>query len=234
MKILGIIPARKGSKRIPNKNIKELNGIPLIAWTILEAFKSSYISDLIVSTDSSEILKVAHEYGVKDDGLLRSDNLALDNTSTIDTVIYEINKRNILEKGFTHIMILQPTSPFRSSYDIDRAAKLLLDKSADSIISVTECEHPPEWSNPVDDSLLMNMHYQSIDSRKNSQQLKKSFRINGAIYLINIKKLIECKELMFKDKTFAYIMGKNKSIDIDDDFDWMLAENNIKFSKVSL
>lgn len=231
MKLLGIIPARIGSKRIPNKNIKILNGKPLIAWTVIEALKSRYISELVVSTDSYKILEISENYGIKSDGLLRDEKYAQDQSSTVDTIIYEIDKRNIIRKGFTHVMILQPTSPFRTHSDIDNAVELLIKKSAQSIISVSECQHPPQWSNQIDNSLSMNKFYKSLDSNRNSQSYEKSYNINGAIYLIDIEALLSKKAFILKNKSFAYVMNKDRSFDIDDSFDWLQAESYMNFLK---
>lgn len=229
MKIFGIIPARKGSKRIKNKNLRVLGDKPLISWTILAGLKSKSISELIVSTDSNKILDVSSEYGITYDGILRNEKYASDKSSTIDTVIYEIKKRDVISRGFSHVMILQPTSPFRTSNDIDSATQLLKEKSAKSIISVSESNHPAEWINTIDTSLSMNMFYESLNFQNNSQSYGISYNLNGAIYLIDIEALVSFKSFILKDKTFAYIMQKEKSIDIDDEFDWKLAEKYISF-----
>lgn len=227
MNIFGIIPARKGSKRIKNKNLRILGDKPLISWTILAGLKSKSISELIVSTDSNKILDVSSEFGITYDGILRDKEYASDKSSTIDTVIYEIKKRDVINRGFSHVMVLQPTSPFRTSNDIDNAAKLLIEKSAKSIISVSESNHPAEWINTIDASLSMNVFYESLNFQKNSQSYSKSYNLNGAIYLIDIEALVSLNSFILKDKTFAYIMQKERSLDIDDEFDWKLAEKFI-------
>ncbi|MGO4699643.1 hypothetical protein AB4Z50_36195, partial [Paenibacillus sp. 2TAB26] len=130
-----IIPARGGSKGLPDKNIKMLNGKPLIAYTIEAAISAKYVSKVIVSTDSEKIAAVAISYGAECP-FMRPDHLADDNSRSIDVYRYTIkeleNKEDILINEF---IVLQPTSPFRTGQDIDDAIKLFKDRNADSIVS---------------------------------------------------------------------------------------------------
>jgi len=220
--ILGIIPARGGSKRLPNKNILDLNGKPLVAWTVEAGLKSKYIDRLMVSTDSIEIAEISKKYGAEIP-FIRSVELASDTTTTTDVVIHTINYyKTILNKSFDFIILLQPTSPLRNSLDIDSAIEFLINKAADSIISVSVCEYSPLWSNTLSDNLSMKNFINEDLLNKRSQDLPQYYRLNGAIFICNTVKFIEEKTFFLKDNLFAYILGINKSIDIDtkDDFDF--------------
>ena len=142
---LAIVPARGGSKGLPGKNIKELCGKPMIAYTIEQALRSKYISDVIISTDSADIEKIAVEYGAKSH-FLRPGYLASDNAKAIDNYIYTIDKLNkYFGYNIESFVSLQPTSPLRITEDIDGAIEIFMNKNADSVISYTEEYHPIEW-----------------------------------------------------------------------------------------
>ncbi|HEF7931709.1 cytidylyltransferase domain-containing protein [Campylobacter jejuni] len=215
-RFLAVIPARSGSKRLKNKNIVDFCGKPLMAWSIEAAVKSEYIQEVVVSTDSYEYANIAKKFGATIP-YLRPKELSLDTIKTFDVVEHVIKfyySRNIL---FDYVVILQPTSPLRNFYHINQACKLCLEKSAHSIISVSECEHSPLWSNLIPDSLeMVNFLPKEYDVR--SQDLPKYYRLNGAIAIAKIDQYLKYKKL-FIPKSFAYIMDKNYSIDIDTQLD---------------
>ena len=151
MKYLAIIPARGGSKRLPNKNILDLNGKPLIAWSIEAAKKSQKIDDIIVTSDSEKILDIAKQYNVKI--IKRPDFLASDTATTFDAIKHAIET---LDDKYEYIVLLQPTSPLRNEKHINESIELLEKKNADAVISVCEMEHPPLWSNTLPQDLSMS------------------------------------------------------------------------------
>jgi CMP-N-acetylneuraminic acid synthetase len=221
---LAIVPARGGSKRLSRKNILELNGKPLIGWSIEAGINSHYIDNIVVSSDDEEILKVAKEFNVNT--IVRPNSLATDDSSTFDAIVHTIN--NI--EHYDYIVLLQPTSPLRNAKHIDEAIELLGKKNADAIVSVCEMEHSPLWSNTLDDSLSMNNFMKDEILGKRSQDLETYFRLNGAIYICKTEKLLSEKSFFLKENIFAYVMSRETSVDIDEAFDFKLAsilmENN--------
>ncbi len=224
MKILAIIPARGGSKRLPGKNMLELGGKPLIAWTIEEASKSKYISDIIVSTDDEDIARVSEKYGASIP-FLRPKELSSDTATTIDAVKHAINylKEN-REKEYKYVLLLQPTSPLRIAEDIDNAIELLLEKQADSVISMCECEHSPIWSNMLPNDYNLDGFLRNDYKNVRSQDLPTYYRFNGAIYIANINRLLEESVFNFDRDSYAYIMPQDRSVDIDSELDFKICQ----------
>lgn len=220
MKILAIIPARSGSKGLKDKNIKLLNGKHLIGYSIEEAIKSNVFEDIIVSTDSEKYAKIAKKYGATVP-FLRTEELSNDTSKVSDVILDIIQKMEELGKKYDCFMLLQPTSPLRTANDIIKSLNLYNDKSANVVISVSEAEHSPLWMNTIDEDLSMSDFIKVVNT--NRQELKKYYRINGAIYLSNIEFYKKTKNF-FQEKSFAYIMEKSSSIDIDDIYDFTLAE----------
>ena len=215
---LVIIPARGGSKRLPRKNVLDLYGKPLIAWSIEAALKSKYISKVIVSSDDEEILNIAKEY--KADFIKRPDELASDTATTFDALKHTLEN---VEK-YDYVVLLQPTSPLRTEKHIDEAIELLKEKNADAIISVCEVEHSPLWSNTLDENLDMSNFLRDEVLNKRSQDLPKYYRLNGAIYICKTDKLLENKGFFLKENIYAYKMNKKHSVDIDEEIDFIIAE----------
>ncbi len=215
---LAIIPARGGSKRLPRKNLLDLCGKPLIAWSIEAALKSKYISKVIVSSDDEEILNIAKEY--KADFIKRPDELASDTATTFDALKHTLEN---VEK-YDYVVLLQPTSPLRSEKHINEAIELLKEKNADAIISVCEMEHSPLWSNTLNEDLNMSNFLRDEVLNKRSQDLPKYYRLNGAIYICKTDKLLENKGFFLKENIYAYKMNKKHSVDIDEEIDFIIAE----------
>ncbi|WP_187647906.1 acylneuraminate cytidylyltransferase family protein [Nitrosophilus labii] len=220
---LAIIPARGGSKRLPNKNILNLAGKPLIVWSIEAAKKSKYIDTTVVSSDSNKILEIARNYDVVT--IKRPDYLASDTAKSIDVIKHAIE--NVNEK-YDYLVLLQPTSPLRNEKHIDEAIELLEQKKADAIISVCEAEHSPLWSNTLPDDLSMNNFLKDEIKNKRSQDLPKFYKINGAIYIYKVERLLKENSFFIKNNIYAYIMDRKNSVDIDDEVDFKLAEVILK------
>ena len=220
---LAIIPARGGSKRLPRKNVLDLCGKPLIAYTIEAALKSKYIDKVIVSSDDEEILNISSNFGA--DIIKRPIDLANDTATTFDTIKHTIDN---FEK-YDYIVLLQPTSPLRNEKHIDEAIQLLEEKNADSIISVCEMDHSPLWSNTLPKDGNMSNFLKDEILNKRSQDLEKYYRLNGAVYICKTDKLLENKSFFLKDNIFAYIMDRKSSIDIDEEIDFLFAERVLGF-----
>ena len=222
--ILGVIPARGGSKGLSRKNIKILFGKPLIAWTIEQALASKYLDRLIVSTEDEEIAEVSKKYGAEVP-FIRPKELAEDNAKGIDVVLHAIDwlKKNDRRKQYDLIILIQPTSPLRKSDDIDKAIELLFLKKAKAIVSVCEIDHHPLWANTLPEDGCMKDFIRREVMKKNRQELVKFYRLNGAIYLA-YRDYIKEQESFLGEKTFAYIMPREGSIDIDDEIDFELAQ----------
>ena len=214
---LAIIPARGGSKRLPRKNILNLCGKPLISWSIEAGLKSKYIDKVVVSSDDTEIINISNELKVQ--VIKRPDELASDTSTSFDAVKHAIDNL----ESYEYILLLQPTSPLRNENHIDKAIEILEEKNADAVISVCEMNHNPLWSNTLDDSLSMEGFIGNNLLNNSSQDLKKYYRLNGAIYLCKTDKLLKEKSFFLKKNIFAYVMNSNNSIDIDRKEDFELA-----------
>jgi CMP-N,N'-diacetyllegionaminic acid synthase len=218
---LVIIPARSGSKRLKNKNILNFFNKPLIAHTINEALKVKELDEIIVSTDSKKILNISKKYGANVP-FLRPKYLSKSKTPSYSVVLHAINyfkKKNV---EFENVMLLQPTSPLRKAYHIRQACKLYRKKKAHSIISVCENDHPIEQIDYIDSSLSLKNFVNKKKFVSTSLKFKKSYKLNGAIYITNTKHFLRQKTFFLKKNIYAYIMKKKYSIDIDTklDFDY--------------
>ncbi len=216
---LAIIPARGGSKRLPRKNVLELKGKPLIEWSIEAGLNSNYIDNVVVSSDDEEILSIAKKSGANT--IKRPNVLANDTATTFDAIRHTIEH---IATNYDYIVLLQPTSPLRSSKHIDEAIELLEQKDANAIISVCEMEHSPLWANSLDESLSMKGFLKDELVNKRSQDLEIFYRLNGAIYICKTQKLLDEKSFFLKEQIYAYIMKQRNSIDIDNDIDFKMAE----------
>lgn len=222
MKHIAIIPARSGSKGLKDKNIKLLAGKPMLAYTI-EAAKQSGIFDCVhVSTDSEEYARIARDYGA-DVPFLRSDELSGDTAGSWDVVRWTIEQYKKLGQAFDCVTLLQPTSPLRTEADIYNTFQLMQEKRADAVVAVCEMDHSPLWSNVLPENGNMNGF---LDHAANAgrQKLPVYYRINGAIYMLKISLMGQAEFSLYGDGTYAYIMPKERSVDIDDEFDFTIAE----------
>lgn len=217
-KYLAIIPARGGSKRLPRKNILKLSGKPLIAWSIEAGLKSKYINKLIVSSDDCKILEISNDFGANI--IKRPFELASDTATSFDAIKHTIENT----EKYEYVVLLQPTSPLRNEKHIDEAIELLEEKKADAVISVCEMDHNPLWSNTIPENKNMNNFLREEILNMRSQDLEKYYRLNGAIYICKIEKLLENKSFFLKNNIFAYKMNRNDSVDIDEEIDFKLAE----------
>ena len=209
MKFLAVIPARGGSKGIPKKNIVDLGGKPLLAWSVEAALALKEDVSVYVSSDCEEILKVASEYKAKT--ILRPPELALDQTATEPVLLHAIES---LEETFDYLILLQPTSPLRNQEDILNAIKLITESGADALISVYEPSHTPykAFKEGADGFLEGLVDNKTPFMRR--QDLPRTYMPNGAIYIVKID-WFKKTHTLFSDTTLPYVMSEEKSIDID-------------------
>lgn len=213
--MLAMIPARGGSKGVPGKNIKEIEGKPLIAYTIEAALKSKSIDRVIVTTDSEEIAQVAKKYGAEVP-FMRPAYLAEDTSKAQDVYVHAAEfMRDNEGVDVSKFMVLLPTAPFRTENHIDDAVKLFQDSKAETLISVTEVETPPSWMvNKDDNGFIENCGFDAETASGNRQGNRTHYVPNGAIYILDYE-LLKSKSTYYCDKTIGYEMSRNDSIDID-------------------
>ena len=215
--VIGIIPARAGSKGIPNKNIREIGGIPLIAHTIKSAIQSESLERVIVSTESEEIARVALKWGAEVP-FLRPVELATDTADSV-SVANHVLENIESPKSF---LWLQATSPLRSVDDIRNIVKTATDENSDSVVSVTPLDKPKEWQVKISQSGMIQKEY-NVDGNRQRQDFEDTYIINGALYY--------CKTAWFRSgqmfvgpQSKAFIMPRERSVDIDCELEWLLAE----------
>lgn len=221
--ILAFIPARAGSKRLPNKNIKNFAGKPLVAWTIEAALAADLDMDVMVSTDSLAIANIAKNYGAEVP-FMRPEELAADDTSMFDSLKDAILKLAKIGRNYKYIMLLQPTSPLRQSLHIEEAFNKLIKTSAESVVAVSKIDHPVEWSIKLPENGDMSNYIQTNLKylKVRSQDLPARHIVNGAIFCGKIESVLEFKTFYLKSGTYSYEMERRFSIDIDDinDFEY--------------
>ncbi len=213
--MLAMIPARGGSKGVPGKNIKEIEGKPLIAYTIEAALKAKSIDRVIVTTDSEEIAEVARKYGAEVP-FMRPAYLAEDTSKAQDVYIHASEfMRDNEGMDVSKFMVLLPTAPFRTENHIDEAVKLFKDSKAETLISVTEVETPPSWMvNKDEKGFIENCGFDADSASGNRQGNLTHYVPNGAIYILDYE-LLKAEKTYYCDKTIRYEMSRDDSIDID-------------------
>ncbi len=221
MKNIAIISARSGSKGLKDKNIKPLLGRPLMAYSIEAALDSGQFSTVMVSTDSEEYAKIACEYGAEVP-FLRSEATSSDTASSWDAIEEVLLGYEKMGKEFSTFCLLQPTSPMRSAEDLINAYQLYGEKNATAVVSVCELDHPLAWCGTLGEDYSLNGF---IERRQDGQRqgMKTFYRPNGAIYIADIERFREDR-FLYREGGYAYIMPKERSVDIDTEFDFRFAE----------
>ena len=220
--ILGLIPARSGSKRIKNKNIYELNGKPLIQYTIEAAKNSKLLDDVIVSTDSKRIAEIANNFNINVP-FLRPKKLSGDKIEMIEVIKHVVKKKKF--KKINLIMLLQPTSPLRTNIDIDKSIKLFSLKRADTLVSVTNKKNIKNKKKiMIEKNGYLSFFNDKIDfySRNKNHIIR-----NGPAILITKKSLI-LKDKIYGKKIIPYKMKKNVSVDINQSSDLRILKKYLK------
>ncbi|WP_026894332.1 cytidylyltransferase domain-containing protein [Clostridiisalibacter paucivorans] len=222
MRNLAIIPARSGSKGLKDKNIKLLSGKPLLAYTIEAARESGLFGEIMVSTDSQEYADIAKQWGANVP-FLRSNELSNDTASSWDVVKEVIEGYKNLGTEFDTVVLLQPTSPLRTSNDIIEGYKIMKEKDANFVVGVCEMDHSPLWANTLPEDLSMENFIRPEVVKMPRQSIPTYYRINGALYIVKVDYLMRTSDI-YGERSIASVMRKENSIDIDNQMDFTIAE----------
>lgn len=223
MRRIAVIPARSGSKGFRHKNIANLNGKPLMAYTIEAAIESGCFDYVIVSTDSEEYAEVARKYGAEVP-FLRDQASSSDQASSWSVVKEVLGKLKKQGMHYDEVALLQPTSPLRTAKDIREAFAFYEEKGAITVVSVHEVEHPMEWSFTMDESCSMENYGKSPYRKIRRQDIPARYMANGAIYITKTD-IFETEEMdIYAEKCYAYVMGEDKSCDIDTPLDLIVVK----------
>jgi len=220
--VTALIPARGGSKRLPRKNVKILGDKPLIAWSIEVAKASKYIDRVIVSTDDEEIKKISEQYGAEVP-FLRPEYLSNDHASSFDVVKHTIDFLG-LNKSNELIVLLQPTSPLRLVSELDTALEFFIAKNAKGVVSISETEHSPMWSNTLPENGCMADFIRPEVQGKRSQDLPTFFRLNGSIYIYETLALVKKNKLFYDENVYGFQTSLETAVDIDTGLDFLIAD----------
>ncbi|MFA5998233.1 MAG: acylneuraminate cytidylyltransferase family protein [Candidatus Paceibacterota bacterium] len=227
-KILGVITARGGSKGLPGKNIKLLNGKPLIVYTIEAARESRLITDLIVSTDSEEIAGICREHGAEVP-FIQPAELATDTSGHLEVMQYATKfMEEQKSTAYDYVVIFQPTSPFRTVDDIDKTIEKIIEHNADSAFSMCAVEpsqHPIKVKKMEGDTVLPYCMEEMIGTHR--QDFPKAYKRSGAVYVTG-RDILMKENKLFGDFIVGHIVPAERSIDIDTEYDWVLAEYKYK------
>lgn len=215
--MLALIPARGGSKGVPGKNIREVVGKPLMAWTIEAAQQARCIDRVVVSSDDAAILQVARTWGAEIP-FVRPAELARDETPGIDVVLHALQQL----PGVTWVVLLQPTSPLRTAQDIDAAYALCQEKDAPACVSVTEVATLPWWMFRLSDEGRLRSFIPESERPQRRQEAPPLYALNGAVYVARADWLRRTQSFL-TDETLAYVMPAERSIDIDTPLDLTIA-----------
>lgn len=226
MRNIAIIPARSGSKGLKDKNIRLLNGKPVLAYTIEAALKSKCFDCVMVSTDSKKYAKIAREYGAVVP-FLRSEKTSMDSASPWEVVKEVLERYEEMGETFDTFTLLQPTSPLRNEKDIRGCFKMLEEKKANAVVSMCELECSIHLVNRLPKSRSMKNFISAKQYNKRRQDIEPYYRFNGAIYLSKVKSFKKNMNI-YANKCYAYIMDRERSYDIDSEFDLKIVESIIK------
>ncbi len=223
--VLGIITARGGSKGLPRKNILNLGGKPLLAWTVLAARESAYIDRLILSTNDEEIADTARKWGCEVP-FMRPGDLAEDDTSSVDVVLHALQA---LDETFDYFVLLQPTSPFRKGVDIDGCVELCKQTNAPLCLSVCDVDKSPYWMVSLDDRKCLQRILEPSKPASRRQDLPDVYALNGAVYVADVDWFKANKTFLTEDAR-GYVMPRERSLDIDTEYDFMLAKSRLAYT----
>lgn len=219
---LAVITARGGSKGLPRKNLRELDGKPLIAWSIEAAAQSALLDRTVVSTDDTEIADVARRWGA-DVPFLRPSQLAGDTSAIVDAILHAVDN---VPETYRYIVLLQATSPLRSRADIDAALTLCRRANAPACVSVTPAPKA-RWTLEMDEAGRLSLP-QEIGTRR--QELPDTYRPNGAVYVAELDWLRKKRDF-YQPGVVGYVMPPERSLDIDTMMDFLLAEAVVQYRK---
>lgn len=223
-KVLAIIPARGGSKGLPGKNIRLLNGIPLVAWPIKTALESRYIDRVIVSTDDEMIAKIALEYGA-DVPFLRPVELSQDDSPSSQAIIHAVKFCIDADGEYDYIVLLEPTSPLTDTADVDKALEVLDGSSGFAIVGASKVEstHPIYCATIKEDGFLQPYNRQSFAKPTRRQEVEDVYFFDGSLYISEVKQYL-ATETFYHQYTLPYIVPAWKALEIDTLLDFLKIE----------
>jgi CMP-N-acetylneuraminic acid synthetase len=224
-KILGLVTARGGSKRLPRKNVLPFNGDPLIAWTIRAGLGSMYLDKVIVSSEDKQIQRIAVDY-YADLVIDRPQELASDSASSVDVALHALDHCADQGETFDYLVLLQPTSPLRESRHIDDALVLMKEKAARAVVGVCMTEHPTSWMGKISPTLSMDSFIEHGRFKPEDRSPEDAdYQINGAVYVIEVSELRARRTFFPAREAYAYIMSRDESVDVDTHSHFLLAES---------
>jgi CMP-N-acetylneuraminic acid synthetase len=226
-KILAIIPARGGSKGLPGKNIKLLLGKPLIAYAIDAIKLSKYPIDIVISTDSNEIAQIGEAFDTP--SVIRPPELATDTSLVIDAVKYTIDTLKKTNKLYNTLLLIEPTSPLRDSEDIDDVLDFFFKWSYNAVATFSKLEHPVTRLWKIENNIPIPF-ISGTDPFKRRQDQQYGYYINGLVYAFRIQNLEKNDYQSFYNDKFGSVITNKKVVDIDDEYDFFLAEQLLKYN----
>jgi N-acylneuraminate cytidylyltransferase/CMP-N,N'-diacetyllegionaminic acid synthase len=220
--MLALIPARGGSTGLPGKNIRPFAGVPLIAHTIAAARAAAGVDRVVVTTDAEDIAAVARAHGAEVP-FLRPAALAADDSPAVEAYLHACAQLEQQGPPIGELVVLLPTAPLRTAADIDQAIGVFRARAAEAVISVMPSPHPPHWARIIDGAGVLRDWQAGADANRNRQAYAPTFMPNGAIYVFG-RALLERRQGYYGERTYPYVMPKERSIDIDDLHDFQVAE----------
>ncbi len=217
--VLAIIAGRGGSKGLPRKNVLKLKGKPLIAWSIDCANQSRYIDRLVLSSDDEEINRIGQDYGCQVP-FTRPAHLATDDARIHDAIGYTLEN---LDQSYDIVVLLQATSPLRNANDIDGCLETLMRHDANSCVSVSQSPKSPYWAFTLGQENELKRLIETSAKSPRRQELPETFTLNGAVYTAETAWFMEHRTFI-DSSTRAYVMPKERSVDVDDKIDFLLCE----------
>jgi CMP-N,N'-diacetyllegionaminic acid synthase len=222
-KVVAIIPARGGSKRLPGKNIRPLRGKPLIAWTIEAARQSGVVDDAIVTTDDETIANIARKWGGRVPWM-RPSELATDTASSMDVVSHAVDMLGSGRESFDFVVLLQPTSPFRTPATINHGIEISVHRGGKPLVAVSPAQSHPSWCFRVLAEGILSPICSAEGVTLRSQDLSPAYVINGSLYVSSVDYFRRAKTFLCQDTSALIIEDRKEALDIDDEWDWQLAE----------
>jgi N-acylneuraminate cytidylyltransferase len=220
MKVIAIITARGGSKRIPGKNIKDFLGKPIIAYSIQTALDSKLFDEVMVSTDDNEIFEISKKFGASI-SFLRSEKTSNDYATTADVLIEVIEEYKKRGKVFDYVCCIYPTAPFITSEKLNHSFKFLIEKKAESLIPIVRFSYPIQRALRIENDSLQYIYPENRSKR--SQDLERTYHDAGQFYWIKTDVLINQSSIV-TDNSIAYEISELEVQDIDSETDWKIAE----------
>jgi len=222
-RVLAIVPARCGSKRLPNKNISLVAGKPLLEWTFQAAQDSQAVDQIVLSTDDDSVAVIGRECGFTEI-VTRPRELGLDDAPMTSVVEHVVRMLSDQGTEFGYIVLLQPTSPLRTARHIDEAFSTINISNAIGAVSVCQTEHPLEWMGKLSEDGSLDRFFQETKLEQQSQTFSPGYQINGSIYIVPVSQFLKEKTLFISMGMVAYSMERKDSVDIDDQYDLSLAD----------